>query len=85
VVCCELNNGVTWVNRHEVTGLVVPPADASALAAALDRLRTDGELRRKLGTQALKRALAEFSIQSMASGTLDVYRRILEQPSIQPA
>ena len=27
VVCCELGNGVTWVNQDGVTGLVVPPAD----------------------------------------------------------
>lgn len=77
VVCCELNNGVTWVNRHEVTGLVVPPADAAALAAALRRLRDEPGLRARLGKQAKQRALAEFSIDAMARGTLGVYRKAL--------
>ncbi len=85
VVCCELENGVNWVNRHEVTGLVVPPADPGALAGALARLRDDPQLRARLGAQGLKRAASEFSLESMARGTLDVYRRVLQQPSIQPA
>jgi rhamnosyl/mannosyltransferase len=75
VVCCELNNGVTWVNRDGVSGLVVPPADVAALAAALKRLQRDPQLRARLGAQARERALAEFSLEAMAKGTLEVYRR----------
>jgi glycosyltransferase involved in cell wall biosynthesis len=37
VVCTELGTGTSYVNRHGVTGLVVPPNDAAALAAALNR------------------------------------------------
>lgn len=77
VVCCELNNGVTWVNRHEFSGLVVPPGDVAALAAALARLKNDGTLRAKLGRQGRERALHEFSIDAMARGTLAVYRKAL--------
>jgi glycosyltransferase involved in cell wall biosynthesis len=75
VVCCELNNGVTWVNRAGVSGLVVPPADANALGAALARLKDDRELRARLGAQARQRALGEFSAGAMARGTLQVYRK----------
>jgi rhamnosyl/mannosyltransferase len=85
VVCSELHNGVTWVNRNEVTGLVVLPADPAALAAALARLRDDAGLRARLGAQGLKRVVSEFSLHSMASGTLNVYRRVLDQRSVQPA
>lgn len=77
VVCCELNNGVTWVNRNEVTGLVVPPADAAALASALARLMHDPALRARLGADARDRALKEFTAEAMARGTLAVYREVL--------
>jgi rhamnosyl/mannosyltransferase len=79
VVCCELGNGVTWVNRDGVTGLVVPPADPPSLAAALSRLAGDAALRARLGAQGRERALKEFTTEAMASGTLAVYRQVLAQ------
>jgi len=78
VVCCELRNGVTYVNRHGETGLVVPPADPDALAAALRRLSLDDDFRERLGRQARERALREFTLEAMARGTLRVYRNVLE-------
>jgi len=77
VVCCELHNGVTWVNRDGVTGLVVPPADSNALAAALARLASDPGLRARLGEQGRARALAEFTSEAMCRGTLRVYEQVL--------
>jgi len=77
VLCCELHNGVTWVNRDGVTGLVVPPADPPALATALQHLASDAQLRARLGAQARERALAEFTSDAMARGTLQVYCEVL--------
>jgi rhamnosyl/mannosyltransferase len=77
VVCCELHNGVTWVNRDGVTGLVVPPADSQALAAALAHLGRDAALRARLGEQGRARALAEFTTDAMCRGTLRVYQQVL--------
>jgi glycosyltransferase involved in cell wall biosynthesis len=47
------------------TGLLVPPADAGALAAALDSLR-DAEVRADLGARARQRALATFTASTVA-------------------
>jgi rhamnosyl/mannosyltransferase len=77
VVCCELGNGVNWVNRDGETGLAVPLRDAEALAAALRRLRDDETLRRKLGEQARRHAFNVFSEEALRRGTLAVYRRVL--------
>jgi glycosyltransferase involved in cell wall biosynthesis len=44
------------VARHGVEGVVVPPRDANALAAALERLRGDERLRRAMGRAARARA-----------------------------
>lgn len=77
VVCCELDNGVTYVNRDNETGLVVPPRDPGALAAALNRLLVDPGLRQRLGERGRRRARSEFSIDSMVAGTMAVYEKVL--------
>jgi glycosyltransferase involved in cell wall biosynthesis len=56
------------------TGLLVPPDDPSALAAAVNRVLADpGDL----GANGLARAQAEFSVARMADRTLAVYERAL--------
>jgi colanic acid/amylovoran biosynthesis glycosyltransferase len=44
------------------TGLLVPPADPAALAAAIERLFNDEELRRTLGQAGRRRAFEAFDI-----------------------
>lgn len=79
VVCCQLGNGVNWVNRDGETGLTVPPADAAALAGALARLQGDSSLRARLGEQGRRRAWSEFTSAAMAKATLAVYREVLSR------
>lgn len=76
VVCCELGTGVSYVNQHEVTGLVVPPRDPDALAAALNRLLGDDALRQKMGEAGHARAKNEFTLDRMWRETLAVYREV---------
>ena len=78
VVCCELRNGVTWVNQDGITGLVVPPADPAALAGAFRRLLAEPGLRARLGAQGRTRAYSVFTLEAMARGTLEVYRAVLK-------
>jgi rhamnosyl/mannosyltransferase len=79
VLCCELGNGVNWVNRDGETGLAVPPADPAALAGALERLRGDDALRARLSEEGRRRAFSVFSAEAMARGTLAVYREVLSR------
>jgi glycosyltransferase involved in cell wall biosynthesis len=55
------------------TGLLVPPDEPAALAAAVAALLGDGDLARSLGAAGLARARAEFSVDAMARRTLAVY------------
>jgi len=55
------------------TGLLVPVHDPNTLSAAISRLRDDPVLRRRLGANARRRALAEFSEAKMA----DRYMKVL--------
>jgi rhamnosyl/mannosyltransferase len=77
VVNTSLDSGVPFVSLHEQTGLTVPPANSKALAAAINRLLDNDELRAAYGTAARKRARSEFSLDSMASRTSDLYDQVM--------
>jgi glycosyltransferase involved in cell wall biosynthesis len=59
------------------TGLLVPPGDPEALAAALGRLITDGELRARLGAAGRELALERFSLDELARRHRDAYELAL--------
>jgi glycosyltransferase involved in cell wall biosynthesis len=58
------------------TGLLTPPGDASAAAAAVLRLLADGELRRRLGAAALEEAGAKYSWDAHARRILEAAERL---------
>jgi len=81
VVCCELHNGVSYVNRHGVTGLVVPPRDPRSLAAALNELLGDEQKRNAMGDAAYTWARREFTLERMCRETLCLYQSVLSGKS----
>ena len=60
-----------------VTGLLVPPRDAAALAAAIGRLRSDPALAGRLAQTARARVEAEFSSEATARGVMQVYEDLV--------
>jgi rhamnosyl/mannosyltransferase len=76
VVCTELGTGTTFVNRHQESGLVVPPKDARALARAINRLLSDEPLRRRLAEGALERS-SLFTAERMLAGVRQVYDELV--------
>lgn len=60
-----------------VTGRLVPPRDASALAGAIVELASDSTLRRRMGLAGRERVRRNFSLQAMIEKTDDVYRSLL--------
>jgi glycosyltransferase involved in cell wall biosynthesis len=56
-------------------GLLVPPGDVAALAAALNRLLSDADLRARIGAAGRERVVERFSWASTAQRTVEVYRR----------
>ena len=57
-------------------GLLVDPHDVTAIAAALEQVVSDSDLRLDLKQRGLERA-AYFSWEKTARLTLDVYRAVL--------
>ena len=74
VVSTLLKSGVPYANLDGVTGFSVEVGDASALAAGINRLLNDDELRMKLGEQAQARALSEFTVDNMVRNVEAVYQ-----------
>jgi glycosyltransferase involved in cell wall biosynthesis len=68
--------GCREICRHELNGLLVPPRDPAALAAALGRLIADGELRRSYGASGRALVQREFAVEQVIERTLAVYRDV---------
>ena len=65
------------VGPDGVAGILIPPAQPEALAAAIRRLLADAPLRRKMGEAGRKRIESEFTWQRAAQKTVGVYREVM--------
>ncbi len=71
--------GVPELVRDGETGLSVPPGNPAALAAALGRMLTDADLRRRCAEKARLLAGDEFSVPRMADRYESLYHEILDR------
>jgi colanic acid/amylovoran biosynthesis glycosyltransferase len=55
-------SGIPELVEHGVSGLLVPPADARALAGAIRELLTDPERARRMGERGREKVRAEFTL-----------------------
>ncbi len=69
--------GCRKVVEHQVDGLRVPVRDGVALAAAIERLVGDSDLRVRLAGAARQKAIAEFDEQIVVGKTMEVYRELV--------
>lgn len=60
----------------DVTGLLVPPRDAPALADAIARLAEDASLRQRMGAAGRALAEREFGIEDVCRRHLAIYRAL---------
>ncbi len=67
---------LTEVVDHERTALVVEP-DANEFAAAMLRVMTDADLRKKLGEAGRREVERRFSAERMVERTIQVYEDVL--------
>jgi rhamnosyl/mannosyltransferase len=78
VVSTELGTGTSSVNRHGVTGFVIPPGEPLPLAVALRVLLVNADLRKQLGVQAQRWVREQFTHDRMIARTLEVYAEALQ-------
>ena len=68
--------------RDEVNGLLCPPGDASAIAAAIDRLRGDRHLRHRLAQAARNDVVNHYTWDHVVERMLDIAGLASQSPSI---
>lgn len=70
-------DGVPEVLADQETGLLVPAQDSAALAAAINRLLGDADLRARLAANARQRVVERFSRDVMAQNMVALYQHLL--------
>ena len=65
-----------WLLGDDAAGLLVPPQNTAALAAAISRLLDDPALAARLGTAGWERAKAEFDLGKMVEGYLELFESV---------
>lgn len=78
MISTELGTGTSYVNMHEETGLVVPPADPKRLREAMQKLAQDDELVEKMGNAARKRYEQLFTGKLMGERYAQLYKRLVK-------
>ena len=73
--------GIPEAVEDGLTGIVVPPEDDAALAAALVRLGGDAALRKDMGEAGRRRFLALFRRDTIAAAHVALYGRLTGGPS----
>jgi glycosyltransferase involved in cell wall biosynthesis len=73
--------GIPDIVEDGKSGLLVPPADADALAAAIRRLIDDPALARRLGEAGRRRLQERFSWRAIVQRWLDLYAGVALQPA----
>ena len=78
-VVASTAGGIPDVLRHGENGLLVPPRDSPALAAAITQLLNDPDERSRLGRAARATVLRDFSPEQELQRNLAVYRAVMQR------
>lgn len=72
-------NGANEIIEEGKNGLIVPPRDAAALAAAMERMLADGEMRREMAANARPMVKARYEQEFVRQCLRNHYRQLLEE------
>jgi glycosyltransferase involved in cell wall biosynthesis len=78
-VVASRTGGIPEIVEDGVTGLLVPPGDAAALAAAVTRILKEPDLAESLAHQGLGKVQESFSVGAMVEANIAIYRRLMEE------
>ncbi|MDB9350122.1 glycosyltransferase family 4 protein [Nodularia spumigena] len=77
--------GLQFTVINEITGLLAPPQDVAAFAAAIDRILLNPQWGKELGKAGRKRVESKFSWDGVATQLGELYTEILQQTVKEPA
>ena len=70
-------SGVSWVNKHKVSGLNIPSKDSLSLALAIAQICSDSSFHESLGFGAKQRFKTFFTRDQMTKNCIELYKSIL--------
>jgi glycosyltransferase involved in cell wall biosynthesis len=76
--------GIPEVVSDEITGILVPPGNSTALSHAIMRLLSDSHLRKSMGRKGRRRVEEQFSLQAHVQRIEEIYQAILCQNRLNP-
>lgn len=77
LISCEIGTGTSFVNEHNLTGLVVTPGDKVSLSDAMATLWDNPGRAQQMGCEAELRYQKYFTADQMAKSYADLYRRLV--------
>ena len=77
MISCEIGTGTSFVNQHEVTGLVVKPENVDEMRDAMQMLLNSNNLAQKLGQNARSRYENMFSGEVLGKAYSAIYQELL--------
>lgn len=76
LISTQIGTGTSYINRNNVTGIVVPAMDSSALTKAINRIYYNKSLAARFSREARKRYLENFTTQRYYQQYADIYKNI---------
>lgn len=77
LISTDLGTGTSFVNTHNVSGLVVTPGDSHALRSAMQQFMRDEQFYQQVMMGARQHFNAHFGQKKMAEDYLMVYKKVL--------
>ncbi|MFA5156878.1 MAG: GT4 family glycosyltransferase PelF [Candidatus Omnitrophota bacterium] len=74
--------GIVDVIDDGITGMLVPPADPSAIAEAALKIFRDSDFSARLAAAALEKAKDRYNVELMVNNTIEVYQQALDNFNI---
>ncbi|MDY8108879.1 glycosyltransferase [Fulvimarina sp. 2208YS6-2-32] len=78
MISTELGTGTSYVNADRKTGIVVPPNDPDALAAAMNEMIADESQAARWGMAAQQRFEELFTVDRMGRAYAELYRSLVK-------
>ena len=77
IISADIGTGSSYVNKHNITGITVKPADSKALSEAMITINSDNELSKRMGVNGRKRFDSLFTIDRYSNSYSELYKKIL--------
>jgi len=79
MITCEINTGTSFINKHLITGLVIPPDNINALHKAMNFIWNNDDVARGMGKEAYERYNSIFTAEKMCENYVSLYNKIIHQ------